>query len=104
MYQSVISLQNPQGVVHICGQLGHGDTAAYKAPKRVDSLLGRPVHHVACGEDFTLCVSGKYFMCVWRVGGRRVWGWGGGGGGGQGEGGGFFEWVEWGIVALVKHN
>lgn len=42
----------------MCGQLGHGDSAAYKAPKRVDSLLGKPISQVSCGEDFTLCVSG----------------------------------------------
>ena len=43
----------------MAGQLGHGDTAAYKAPKRVDALLSMPVNQVACGEDFTLCVSGE---------------------------------------------
>ncbi|XP_012945754.1 serine/threonine-protein kinase Nek9 [Aplysia californica] len=48
---------NPQGGVGMVGQLGHGDTASYKAPKRVDALLSMPVHQVACGEDFTLCVS-----------------------------------------------
>ncbi|CAL1543886.1 unnamed protein product, partial [Lymnaea stagnalis] len=48
---------NPQGGVNMVGQLGHGDTAAYKAPRRVDSLLGVSIQQVACGEDFTLCVS-----------------------------------------------
>ncbi|GFS25216.1 serine/threonine-protein kinase Nek9-like [Elysia marginata] len=48
---------NPQGGCNMSGQLGHGDTAAYKAPRRVDCLLGVPIQQVACGEDFTLCVS-----------------------------------------------
>ncbi|RUS71597.1 hypothetical protein EGW08_020641 [Elysia chlorotica] len=48
---------NPQGGCSMSGQLGQGDTAAYKAPRRVDSLLGIPIQQVACGEDFTLCVS-----------------------------------------------
>ncbi|XP_025077734.1 serine/threonine-protein kinase Nek9-like isoform X3 [Pomacea canaliculata] len=64
---------NPQGSDTITGQLGHGDTASYKAPKCVDSLLGTPLQQVACGEDFTLCVSDEgilygfgsnYFGCV----------------------------------------
>ncbi|KAL8568793.1 hypothetical protein ACOMHN_000076 [Nucella lapillus] len=50
---------NPQGTVIICGQLGHGFRAAYKAPKRVDSLLSVPIQQVSCGEDFTLCVTGQ---------------------------------------------
>ena len=49
------------------GQLGHGDTAAYKAPRRVDSLLGIPIQQVACGEDFTLCVSGWCQTCIMFV-------------------------------------
>ena len=49
------------------GQLGHGDTAAYKAPKRVDTLLGVPIQQVACGEDFTLCVSGIFYFFHGKV-------------------------------------
>ena len=63
---SFFMFKNPQGNVTVCGQLGHGDSAAYKAPKRVDSLLGKSVCQVSCGEDFTLCVSGrirKTFLC-----------------------------------------
>ncbi|KAH9492964.1 Serine/threonine-protein kinase Nek9 [Bulinus truncatus] len=48
---------NPQGGVSIVGQLGHGDMASYKAPRRVDALLGLQVQQVSCGEDFTLCVT-----------------------------------------------
>ncbi|XP_076465660.1 serine/threonine-protein kinase Nek9-like [Babylonia areolata] len=64
---------NPQGTATICGQLGHGFRASYKAPKRVDSLLGNPIQQVSCGEDFTLCVSDEgvlygfgsnYYGCV----------------------------------------
>lgn len=61
----ILNFQNPQGSDTITGQLGHGDTAAYKAPKCVDSLLGTPLQQVACGEDFTLCVSGRnYFISL----------------------------------------
>lgn len=42
------------------GRLGHGDRAAYKAPKRVDSLIGKSIEKVVCGEDFTLCVTGTW--------------------------------------------
>lgn len=59
MVYLILNFQNPQGSDTITGQLGHGDTASYKAPKCVDSLLGTPLQQVACGEDFTLCVSGR---------------------------------------------
>lgn len=39
------------------GQLGHGNTSAYKAPKKVEEL--EDVIQVSCGEDFTFCVSGQ---------------------------------------------
>ncbi|XP_048259677.1 serine/threonine-protein kinase Nek9-like isoform X1 [Haliotis rufescens] len=64
---------NLQGDTTIVGQLGHGDVAAYKAPKRVDALIGIPIKQVDCGEDFTFCVTdeGKvysfgsdYFGCL----------------------------------------
>ncbi|BFZ01979.1 hypothetical protein BsWGS_05018 [Bradybaena similaris] len=48
---------NLQGGVSMVGQLGHGDTASCKTPKLVEALLGVAVQQVACGEDFTLCVS-----------------------------------------------
>ena len=41
------------------GQLGHGDLASYKAPKKVEVLESAAVKQVACGDDFTLCVTGK---------------------------------------------
>ena len=42
------------------GQLGHGDTAAYKAPKKVEAFEGVPLRQVACGQEFTVTVAGTY--------------------------------------------
>ena len=50
--------KNSQGG-EVVGQLGHGDLAAYKAPKKVTALEGIPVKQVSCGEDFTICVTGR---------------------------------------------
>lgn len=52
-----IFAQNVQGGSEIVGQLGHGNTSAYKAPKKVEEL--EDVIQVSCGEDFTFCVSGQ---------------------------------------------
>ena len=41
------------------GQLGHGDTAAYRIPKPIDLLHGIPIKQVACGDEFTACVTGR---------------------------------------------
>ena len=41
------------------GQLGHGDTAAYRIPKPIDSLHGIAIKQVACGDEFTACVTGR---------------------------------------------
>ena len=41
------------------GQLGHGDTAAYRIPKPVDAMHGIPIKQVACGDEFTACVTGR---------------------------------------------
>ena len=51
-------VQNVQGGTEIVGQLGHGNTSAYKAPRKVEGL--EDVIHVSCGEDFTLCVAGQW--------------------------------------------
>ena len=40
------------------GQLGHGDTAAYRIPKPVEAMHGIPIKQVACGDEFTACVTG----------------------------------------------
>ena len=42
------------------GQLGHGDTSAYKAPKKVEAFEGVAVKQAACGEDFTVIVTGLW--------------------------------------------
>ncbi|XP_022111310.1 serine/threonine-protein kinase Nek9-like, partial [Acanthaster planci] len=46
---------NVQGGQALVGQLGHGDTACYKNPKKVESLQN--VRAVSCGEEFTACVT-----------------------------------------------
>ena len=45
----------------MAGQLGHGDTAAYRIPKPVESLHGIPIKQVACGDEFTACVTGTMY-------------------------------------------
>ena len=51
--------QNVQGGQRIVGQLGHGDTAAYKTPKKVEAFEGVGVIQAECGEDFTVCLTGS---------------------------------------------
>lgn len=41
------------------GQLGHGDQASYRQPKKVEKLQGKAIRQVACGADFTACVTGE---------------------------------------------
>ena len=41
------------------GQLGHGDQSSYRQPKRVEKLQGNAIRQVACGADFTACVTGE---------------------------------------------
>lgn len=40
------------------GQLGHGDQASYRQPKKVEKLQGKAIRQVACGADFTACITG----------------------------------------------
>ena len=47
-----------QGGQRIVGQLGHGDTAAYRTPKKVEAFEGVGVIQAECGEDFTVSVTG----------------------------------------------
>lgn len=56
---------NIQGGTEIVGQLGHGNTAMYRAPKKVSYFDGIAVSQVACGEDFTviLTLSGEVYSC-----------------------------------------
>ncbi|CAG10614.1 unnamed protein product [Tetraodon nigroviridis] len=49
---------NVQGGAKMVGQLGHGDQASYRQPKRVEKLQGKAIRQVACGADFTACVTG----------------------------------------------
>ncbi|KAI8488761.1 Serine/threonine-protein kinase Nek9 [Branchiostoma belcheri] len=62
---------NVQGGVAMVGQLGHGDTASYRAPRRVDCLIGTAITQVGCGEEFTACLTeeGKVYAC-----GSDYWG------------------------------
>lgn len=55
------------------GQLGHGDQASYRQPKRVEKLQGKAIRQVACGADFTACVTDEdqlymfgsdYYGCI----------------------------------------
>lgn len=41
------------------GQLGHGDIGCYRLPKKVQMFHGIPIRQVACGDDFTACLTGK---------------------------------------------
>ncbi|XP_064621666.1 serine/threonine-protein kinase Nek9-like isoform X2 [Lineus longissimus] len=52
-----------QGGTQLVGQLGHGDTALYRVPKKVQSLDG--VEQVGCGEEFTVCRTddGELYSC-----------------------------------------
>ncbi|KAJ3613034.1 hypothetical protein NHX12_019290 [Muraenolepis orangiensis] len=49
--------QNVQGGAKMLGQLGHGDQSSYRQPKKVECLQGKAIRHVACGADFTVCVT-----------------------------------------------
>lgn len=48
-----------QGGTKLHGQLGHGDKASYRQPKHVEKLQGKAIRQVSCGDDFTVCVTGK---------------------------------------------
>ena len=53
-----LPFQNVQGGAKMVGQLGHGDQSSYRQPKKVDCLQGKAIRQVACGADFTACVTG----------------------------------------------
>ncbi|XP_045186998.2 serine/threonine-protein kinase Nek9-like isoform X2 [Mercenaria mercenaria] len=57
MEKEVYTWANLQGGDKIVGQLGHGNTAAYKTPKKVEAFEGVGIIQADCGEDFTICVS-----------------------------------------------
>ena len=47
------------------GQLGHGDTAAYRIPKPVEAMHGIPIKQVACGQMHTLAVTDNGLVLAW---------------------------------------
>lgn len=51
---------NIQGGMEIVGQLGHGNTAMYRIPKKVTFFEGVPVKQVCCGEDFTVILTENF--------------------------------------------
>lgn len=51
------------------GQLGHGSSASCRTPKIVDKLHGIAITQIACGEDFTACVSSRYRVLLLKGGG-----------------------------------
>uniref|UniRef100_A0A8C1WP78 non-specific serine/threonine protein kinase n=1 Tax=Cyprinus carpio TaxID=7962 RepID=A0A8C1WP78_CYPCA len=66
-------LQSVQGGAKMVGQLGHGDQASYRQPRRVERLQGKAIRQVSCGADFTACVTDEdqmymfgsdYYGCV----------------------------------------
>uniref|UniRef100_A0A673X9Z4 non-specific serine/threonine protein kinase n=1 Tax=Salmo trutta TaxID=8032 RepID=A0A673X9Z4_SALTR len=44
--------------------LGHGAQASYRQPRKVERLQGKAIRQVACGADFTACVTGEWSACV----------------------------------------
>ncbi|XP_029973155.1 serine/threonine-protein kinase Nek9 [Salarias fasciatus] len=64
---------NVQGGTKMVGQLGHGDQSSYRQPKKVEKLQGKAIRQVACGADFTACVTDEdqmymfgsdYYGCI----------------------------------------
>lgn len=55
--------QIAHGGKRMVGQLGHGDTATYRIPKPIEALHGIPMKQVACGDEFTACITGIGLIC-----------------------------------------
>eukprot|EP00117_Sycon_ciliatum_P042951 scpid38448/ scgid2037/ Serine/threonine-protein kinase Nek9; Nercc1 kinase; Never in mitosis A-related kinase 9; NimA-related kinase 8 len=53
------------------GQLGHGDLALYRKPRRIDSLCGQAIVQVACGDEFTVCLTDEGRVLAF---GSNYWG------------------------------
>uniref|UniRef100_A0A6Q2YDP6 non-specific serine/threonine protein kinase n=2 Tax=Esox lucius TaxID=8010 RepID=A0A6Q2YDP6_ESOLU len=62
-----------QSGAKMVGQLGHGDQASYRQPRKVERLQGKAIRQVACGADFTACVTDEdqmymfgsdYYGCI----------------------------------------
>ena len=63
--KEVYTWANIQGGTEIVGQLGHGNTAMYRSPRKVAFFNGIPIKQVACGEDYTVFLSdaGEVYTC-----------------------------------------
>ena len=63
--KEVYTWANIQGGTEIVGQLGHGNTAMYRTPRKVAFFNGVPIKQVACGEDYTVFLSdsGDVYTC-----------------------------------------
>ncbi|XP_072031366.1 serine/threonine-protein kinase Nek9-like isoform X2 [Amphiura filiformis] len=55
--KELVTWANVHGGQDLVGQLGHGDTACYKTPRKVEKLVEIPIKAVSCGEDFTACIT-----------------------------------------------
>ncbi|XP_056282917.1 serine/threonine-protein kinase Nek9 [Pseudoliparis swirei] len=64
---------NVQGGAKMVGQLGQGDQSSYRQPRKVEELQGKAIRQVACGADFTACVTDEdqmymfgsdYYGCI----------------------------------------
>ncbi|KAM3870835.1 serine/threonine-protein kinase Nek9 [Diretmus argenteus] len=64
---------NVQGGTKMVGQLGHGDQSSYRQPRKVERLQGKAIRQVACGADFTACITDEdqmymfgsdYYGCI----------------------------------------
>ncbi|KAM8834350.1 serine/threonine-protein kinase Nek9 [Synchiropus picturatus] len=64
---------NSQSGAKMVGQLGHGDQSSCRQPKKVAALQGKAIRQVACGSDFTACVTDEdqmymfgsdYYGCI----------------------------------------
>ena len=63
--KEVYTWANIQGGTEIVGQLGHGNTAMYRTPKKVNFFDGIPLKQVVCGEDYTVFLTdrGEVYTC-----------------------------------------
>jgi len=63
--KEVYTWANIQGGTEIVGQLGHGNTAMYRTPKKVTFFDGIPLKQVVCGEDYTVFLTerGEIYTC-----------------------------------------